>query len=128
MMIFLIKTLKSGLIAGGLLAAFVCQAAQSDAETVDDKQVFSTGPVSSSNYAQTPLVIPVSGAKELTLIVTEGGNGPGGDLASWADAYLSVTSNAQVKSPVDYVNPLIGSGGPQAIGEGGRGQPVHCNI
>ena len=59
------------------------------------------------------------GAKELTLIVTEGGNDPGGDHASWADTYLSVTSNAQVKSPVDYVNPLIGSGGPQAIEYGG---------
>jgi len=35
------------------------------------------------------------GAKELTLIVTEGGNGPGGDHASWADAYLSMTSNAK---------------------------------
>ena len=35
MMIFLIKTLKSGLIAGGLLAAFVCQVAQSAAGTVD---------------------------------------------------------------------------------------------
>jgi hypothetical protein len=34
----LIKTLKSGMIAGGLLAALVCQTAQGEPETVDWKK------------------------------------------------------------------------------------------
>jgi dienelactone hydrolase len=55
---------------------------------VDDAEVFSTGKVSSSTYQAKPLDIPLSGAKTLTLIVTDGGDGRGGDHASWADAYL----------------------------------------
>ena len=35
------------------------------------------------------LDLPVAGAKTLTLIVTDGDNGAGGDHASWADAYLT---------------------------------------
>jgi alpha-L-fucosidase 2 len=55
---------------------------------VDDAEVFSTGKVSSLTYQAKPLDIPLSGAKTLTLIVTDGGDGRGGDHASWADAYL----------------------------------------
>ncbi len=56
---------------------------------VDGKEVFKTGKVSSRGFKAKEMNIPVSGARELTLIVTDGGNGKGGDHASWADAYLS---------------------------------------
>lgn len=55
---------------------------------VDGEEKFSTGVVSSRTYNAKPVELSVTGAKELTLIVTEGGNGPGGDHASWAEAYL----------------------------------------
>ena len=57
---------------------------------VDGKQVFSSGPVRGLTYEPTPLNIPVSGAKLLTLVVTDGGNGNRGDHAHWAEAYLTV--------------------------------------
>jgi len=65
---------------------------------VDGNEVFSSGLVSSRAYEPTPLVIPVSGAEELTLIVTEGGNGPGGDHASGADAYLKLAAKLEAGS------------------------------
>jgi lysophospholipase L1-like esterase len=55
---------------------------------IDGKEVFASGKVSSSRFVAKPITIPVTGAKELTLVVTDGGDGPGGDHASWADAYL----------------------------------------
>ncbi len=57
---------------------------------VDGKQVFSSGKVSSASFQAKALDISVAGAKELTLVVTDGGDGPGGDHASWADAYLTI--------------------------------------
>ncbi len=57
---------------------------------VDGKQVFNSGRVNSHGYQARALDIPVKGAKTLTLIVTDGGNGAGGDHAAWADAYLRV--------------------------------------
>ena len=55
---------------------------------VDGKEVYASGAVSSSGFKAKPLTLPVVGARELTLIVTDGGNGKGGDHASWADAHL----------------------------------------
>jgi dienelactone hydrolase len=55
---------------------------------VDGKTVFSSGKVSSPGYRAESLELPLSGAKTLTLLVTDGGDGPGGDHASWADAHL----------------------------------------
>jgi len=57
---------------------------------VDGKQVFASGKVSSAGFQGKEVNIPVSGANELTLVVTDAGNGKGGDHASWADAYLTV--------------------------------------
>jgi alpha-L-fucosidase 2 len=58
---------------------------------VDDKEVFSSGKIPSASYQTKALNIPLTNAKKLTLIVTDGGNGGGGDHASWADAYLTVS-------------------------------------
>jgi len=55
---------------------------------VDGKEVFASGNVRSPGFKAQPLTVPVEGAGELTLIVTDGGEGIGGDHASWADAYL----------------------------------------
>ncbi len=56
---------------------------------VDGKEVFASGKTRSKDkILRTPLSIPTKGAKTLTLIVTDGGDGRGGDHASWADAYL----------------------------------------
>ena len=55
---------------------------------VDGKAVYASGTINRFNQKPKPLMLPVTGAQTLTLIVTEGGNGPGGDHASWADAYL----------------------------------------
>ena len=55
---------------------------------VDGKQVFATGKVRSNGFMAKALEIPVAGAKTLTLMVNDAGNGGGGDHASWADAYL----------------------------------------
>jgi hypothetical protein len=57
---------------------------------VDGKTVFASGKVRSIGFEAQPVTIPVKGAKQLTLIVTDGGDGPGGDHASWADAYLTL--------------------------------------
>ena len=56
---------------------------------VDGKAVYASGKVRSIGFEAQPVIIPVQGAKELTLIVTNGGDDPGGDHASWADAYLT---------------------------------------
>ena len=55
---------------------------------VDGKEVFSTGQTTSQMEDRKPLVVPIEGAKELTLIVDSLGN-RGGDHASWAEAYLT---------------------------------------
>lgn len=56
---------------------------------VDGKEVFSSGKVSSRFYQAKVVEIPVTGAKLLTLVVTDGGDGNAGDHASWGDAYLT---------------------------------------
>jgi hypothetical protein len=55
---------------------------------VDGKEVFASGTVRSSGFQAKALDISVAGAKELALVVTDAGDGKGGDHASWADAYL----------------------------------------
>ena len=55
---------------------------------VDDKEVFASGKTRRGEALPKPLDIPVKGAKTLTLKVGDGGDGNGGDHASWADAYL----------------------------------------
>jgi len=56
---------------------------------VDGDEVFAGGKVRSTGFEARPVTIPVKGAKELTLLVTDGGDGPGGDHACWANAYLT---------------------------------------
>lgn len=56
---------------------------------MDGKEVFATGKTRSPGFAGKPVNIPVPDAKMLTLVVTDGGDGRGGDHASWADAYLT---------------------------------------
>jgi dienelactone hydrolase len=59
---------------------------------VDGKDLYASGKTSSSDGTpRKPIVIPVTAARTLTLIVTDGGDGNGGDHASWADAYLTST-------------------------------------
>jgi len=41
-----------------------------------------------NGYKAQALDIPLQGAKELKLVVTDGGDGNGGDHASWGDAYV----------------------------------------
>ena len=55
---------------------------------VDGKAVFDSGRVSSTSFEATPQEISLAGAKKLVLLVTDAGDGKGGDHASWADAYL----------------------------------------
>ncbi|MBI9020478.1 MAG: NPCBM/NEW2 domain-containing protein [Verrucomicrobia bacterium] len=55
---------------------------------VDGKEVFSTGKVRRDGFEAQPVTVPLKDARELTLVVTDGGDGKGGDHASWADAYL----------------------------------------
>ena len=55
---------------------------------VDGDEKFNTGKVKSVEFKARQVVISVKDAEELTLIVTDAGNGQGGDHASWADAYL----------------------------------------
>ena len=56
---------------------------------VDGKEVFASGKVRSTGFDGRPVTISVEEAKELELFVTDGGDGRGGDHASWADAYLT---------------------------------------
>ncbi len=56
---------------------------------VDGKELFSTGKVRSTTFQSKPVAVPVHGARELILLVADGGDGQGGDHASWADAYLT---------------------------------------
>jgi len=55
---------------------------------VDGKEHWSSGPVRSRGFQARPVVIPVEGARTLTLDVLESDGSQGGDHASWAEAYL----------------------------------------
>jgi dienelactone hydrolase len=56
---------------------------------VDGKAMFASGKVRSADFEAKRVTIPLVGARELTLVVTDAGDGKGGDHACWADAYLS---------------------------------------
>lgn len=57
---------------------------------VDGQEVYTSGKTSSTDTTSRPsLDLPIKGAKTLTLIVTTADGDPGGDHASWADAYLT---------------------------------------
>jgi len=53
---------------------------------VDDAKVFESGLLRALQTA--PIDLSVANAQELKLVVTDGGNGKGGDHASWVDAHL----------------------------------------
>ena len=55
---------------------------------VDGKEVFASGKVRSDGFGARSLTISLKEAKELELFVTDEADGPGGDHASWAGAYL----------------------------------------
>jgi hypothetical protein len=63
---------------------------------LDGKEVYASGTVRSHGYVAPVLEIPLEGARELTLIVTDADGNKGGDHASWADATLL---------PAGYVDP-----------------------
>ena len=53
---------------------------------VDDKTLFDSGKMSGAKSQ--PVDLPLDNVQELRLIVTDGGNGKGGDGASWVDAWV----------------------------------------
>jgi pimeloyl-ACP methyl ester carboxylesterase len=53
---------------------------------LDDKLAFDSKLMGGDRTV--PIDLPVAGARELRLCVTDGGNGIGGDLAAWLDAYV----------------------------------------
>ena len=55
---------------------------------VDGKEVYASGKVRSPGFKAKPVKVSVVDGQRLTLVVTDGGDGKGGDHASWADAYL----------------------------------------
>jgi len=66
---------------------------------VDGKEMFASGKVRSAGFKAKPVTIPVVGANELTLMVTDAGDGKGGDHACWADAYLTAAEIQKTKLP-----------------------------
>ena len=56
---------------------------------VDGKEMYTSGKIRKDNFRAKPVSIPVKGAKQITLVVTDAGDGKGGDHANWAAAYLS---------------------------------------
>lgn len=53
---------------------------------IDDQREFDSGLLSGAQCR--PVELPLKGARELRLVVTDGGNGRGGDAASWLDAWV----------------------------------------
>jgi hypothetical protein len=53
---------------------------------VDDKTVFDSGRLDGAKSL--PVDVPLENVQEMRLIVTDGGNGKGGDHASWIDAWV----------------------------------------
>jgi len=53
---------------------------------VDGREVFNSGLLKRGRFRVIDL--PVKGARELRLIITDGGNGKGGDWAHWVDAWV----------------------------------------
>lgn len=57
---------------------------------VDGKKVLDSGPL--THWQTAPVDLSVKNVQELKLIVSDGGNGRGGDHASWVDAYLTTAT------------------------------------
>lgn len=90
---------------------------------VDGREVYASGKTSSIDGSiRKPLSIPVKDAKTLTLIVTDAGDTNGGDHASWADAYLTLTE-AAAKARAAAV-PVVIRGGKVAFSFGKDGRPL----
>jgi pimeloyl-ACP methyl ester carboxylesterase len=53
---------------------------------VDDKEVFNSGLLRRNEFRK--IELPLKDAQELQLIITDGGNGKGGDWAHWVDAWV----------------------------------------
>lgn len=59
---------------------------------VDGELKFNSGLMNSTD-AQKHVEVDINGAKELKLVVTDGGNGIGSDHGSWADTKLHFVNN-----------------------------------
>ena len=55
---------------------------------LDGREMYASGKVRSVGFQSQALDLPLAGVTNLTLIVTDGGDGNGGDHASWAEACL----------------------------------------
>jgi alpha-galactosidase len=62
---------------------------------VGDQEVFATGVMRASGEVRT-IDVPLGGARELDLIVDEGGDGRGYDQADWADARVVLQNGQQL--------------------------------
>ncbi len=67
----------------------------------DGKTVAATGVIRRGDKAKT-IEVPLKGAKRLTLIVDDGGDGINADHADWCDAYIVVADGAKIAT----VNPF----------------------
>ena len=79
---------------------------------VDDEKKFDSG-LMNSRDSKKYVEVDINGAKELKLVVTDGGNGNGSDHATWGDAKLHFANNegmeihtAQLDELIDNVNSL----------------------
>lgn len=59
----------------------------------DDRKVFDSGQL--VRWQSKTVDLPLGGVQELKLVVTDSGNGKGGDHASWVDAYLVPAGSAE---------------------------------
>jgi hypothetical protein len=53
---------------------------------LDDRTLFDSGLMSGAKSQ--PVDLPLENVQEMRLVVTDGGNGKGGDGASWIDAWV----------------------------------------
>lgn len=79
---------------------------------VDGEKKFDSG-LMTSRDAQKYVEVDINGAKELKLIVTDGGNGNGSDHATWGDTKLHFANNegieinrAELDSLIEVINSL----------------------
>lgn len=77
---------------GGALGSVVFQV------FVDDEKRFDSGVMRDRDEAR-PVRVPVRGARELRLVVTDAGDGVTGDCANWADARLVLAKAATTTQP-----------------------------
>jgi hypothetical protein len=53
---------------------------------VDGREVYDSGLLKTGGSREVD--VPLAGAQEIRLVIDDGGNGIGGDWASWADAWV----------------------------------------